>query len=281
MRTYGSIQTKFWTHRDVIGLSDQAKLLASYLLSSPHTNMLGCFRIPIGYIAEDLRWTIDTSTQALYDLANIHFLTYDAASGWVIIHNFLKYHLIENPNQGRSVAKLFEEIPKNIEFLLPLIINLLQQTKHLDEDLCGCLETLAKPFLNQEQEQNQEKKQEQEEMSGEPDVVNLNNYSFENTQSKQSSFKSQALEVLNFLNEKTGKAFRDSDTNLKLIIARLKSGATVMDCRQVIVRKNREWKSNPKMQEYLRPATLFNAEKFEQYMGELVLPPEEQEDGLP
>ncbi len=59
-------------------------------------------------------------------------------------------------------------------------------------------------------------------------------------------------------------------------MARLKSGATVMNCRQVIVRKNRDWKDDIKMAKYLRPATLFNDVKFEQYMGELVLPPEEK-----
>lgn len=276
MRTYGSIQTKFWTHRDVIGLSDQSKLLASYLLSSPHTNMLGCFRIPIGYIAEDLRWTIETATKALNDLSEIDFLTYDPTSGWVIIHNFLKYHPIENPNQGRSIAKLFDEIPQNLGFILDLVHKLSQQTKHLDDEFIDCLQTLSKPFRNQEQ--NQEQKQEQEDMSGEPDVLSSKDFPFEEIKSKNTSLNSQALEVLTFLNGKTGKAFRDSDANLKLIIARLKSGATVEDCRMVIARKNRDWKGNVKMQEYLRPATLFNAEKFEQYMGELVLPSEEIPD---
>jgi uncharacterized phage protein (TIGR02220 family) len=99
-------------------------------------------------------------------------------------------------------------------------------------------------------------------MSGKPDVAPLKFQNFE--------FKNQAIEVLNFLNEKTGRAFRPVDTNLKMIVARLKSGITVLDCRKVIVRKTREWKDNEKMVEYLRPATLFNATKFEQYVGEVV-----------
>jgi uncharacterized phage protein (TIGR02220 family) len=97
-------------------------------------------------------------------------------------------------------------------------------------------------------------------MSGKPDV--------------DSQFQSQAQEILEFLNEKTGREYRPVDTNLKLIIARLKSGATVGKCFQVIAKKTREWKNDPKMAEYLRPATLFNATKFEQYIGELVLPQE-------
>lgn len=96
-------------------------------------------------------------------------------------------------------------------------------------------------------------------MSGKPDA----------DPPKNSEFKSQAVEVLNFLNEKTGKHYRAVDANLKLIMARLKSGASVQDCKSVIAKKRREWVCDPKMVDYLRPATLFNATKFEQYVGEL------------
>lgn len=88
--------------------------------------------------------------------------------------------------------------------------------------------------------------------------------------------KNEATEVLQFLNLKTGRAFRVNDTNLKLIVARLKSGASVQDCKTVIARKHREWASDDKMWPYLRPATLFNATKFEQYIGECVTPDKEQ-----
>ena len=98
-------------------------------------------------------------------------------------------------------------------------------------------------------------------MSGKPDVPPLQ---------KNSEIKKQAREILSFLNSKTGKEFRMVDTNLNLIMARLKSGATVLDCRQVIAKKTREWKGNEQMVQYLRPSTLFNATKFEQYVGELV-----------
>lgn len=74
--------------------------------------------------------------------------------------------------------------------------------------------------------------------------------------------------ILEFLNGKTGKQFRPVTANLTLIRARLKEGATADDCRAVIARKFREWKGSD-MEKYLRPATLFNREKFAQYSGEL------------
>lgn len=281
MRQYGSIQTKFWSSTDIYHVSDQAKLLALYLLCSPHSNMLGCFRLPIAYVAEDLNWDCETATRAINELANLNFLTYETSCSWVQITNFLKYHPIENPNQGKSIAKLYNEVPKNLSFVPQLINNLLEQRQYLSEKFIQILETVMKPFPNQEQDQEQDQKQEQElSMSGKPDVVSFDEYlinkdEIASTQINNNDLKSQALEVLLFLNEKTGKAYRPVDSNLKLIIARLKTGATVLDCRQVIAKKTREWKGNAKMAEYLRPATLFNDTKFEQYMGELIIPPEE------
>lgn len=81
--------------------------------------------------------------------------------------------------------------------------------------------------------------------------------------------KEQAAEVLNFLNLKSGKSYRLVEANLEPIRMRLKSGVTVDDMKSVIALKCREWGNDEKMASYLRPATLFNRTKFEQYLGEL------------
>lgn len=281
MRTYGSIQTKFWTHPDIQKTSDQAKLLGAYLVSSSHTNMLGCFRVPVGYIAEDLKWNVDVVTKALDELAHINYLTYDTDHSWVFIHHFIKYNPIENPNQGRSIAKLFAETPKNLSFVSQLINQLLAHDEFFREDFRNTLETLSQPFRNQEQDQDQDQEQNQKQeqeifMSGKPDVdslgdneINIGKHQASPNHSN-ASLKEQATEILQFLNDKTERMYRPVETNLKLIMARLKSGVTRGQCFQVIAKKTREWKGDVKMDEYLRPATLFNATKFEQYVGELV-----------
>ena len=84
----------------------------------------------------------------------------------------------------------------------------------------------------------------------------------------QRELRLHALEILRFLNEKTGRNYREKDTNLRLIQARLRDGASVQDCKAVIARKWREWRDDPVMNKYCRPATLFGALKFEQYVGE-------------
>src|SRR3990167_5365678 len=90
-------------------------------------------------------------------------------------------------------------------------------------------------------------------------------------------FKSQAKEILTFLNEKAKRNYQPVEVNIDFIIHRLQEGATLKQCRQIIVRKARDWLSDPKMNQYLRPATLFNKTKFSQYVGELVVSVPEEE----
>ena len=83
----------------------------------------------------------------------------------------------------------------------------------------------------------------------------------------QGTFRSEAVEVLTFLNHKTGRNFQPRD-NLHFIVDRLKAGATVDQCRAIIGLKTAKWQGT-EMAMYLRPATLFNKTKFAQYLGEL------------
>ena len=82
-------------------------------------------------------------------------------------------------------------------------------------------------------------------------------------------YRAEAKTVLAFLNEKTSKNFRDVDSNLAFIEARLKSGIDVQTCKTLIARKVRDWTPNPEMAPYLRPETLFNKTKFETYLAEV------------
>lgn len=81
--------------------------------------------------------------------------------------------------------------------------------------------------------------------------------------------------VLEYLNKSTGKGFEfrnrtgDLTTNADRIIQRLKQGYTAEEMREVVHAKCAQWLNDDKMAEYLRPATLFAKENFEQYIGEL------------
>ncbi|MCD6039985.1 MAG: hypothetical protein K0S27_1385 [Gammaproteobacteria bacterium] len=280
MRSYGAIQTSFWGNVEAQQLSDQAKLLIAYLLTGPHTTMLGCFRLPKGYIESDLQWERDKSESALSELSRNNFVSYDDSSGWLLIQNFLRFNPICNPRQGVCIQRLFSVVPPHLALWKPLINSLLTHGKHLLSTFTDHLKTLqdsgdtVKKEDVTDQEQEEEQEQEQNKKKEELEEKNL----MIEKESK-STYAMQALEVLNFLNNKTGCSYRPVDNNLKWIIGRLHAGASVKDCCQVIAKKTREWHANPKMAEFLRPATLFHPSKFDQYVGQLIVPQEVAQHG--
>lgn len=91
-------------------------------------------------------------------------------------------------------------------------------------------------------------------------------------QAKKAKLAQDAKLVIDYLNAKTGSKYRYSKSSTKHIIARLGEGFTVDDCKSVIDKKCNEWLTDPKMQQYLRPETLF-AGKFEGYLNQPAAPP--------
>jgi len=81
-----------------------------------------------------------------------------------------------------------------------------------------------------------------------------------------------AFRAIAYLNYKAGRNFKVVPTSTKLIRARAKEGATMADFKAVIDRKCAEWLGDQNREQYLRPATLFNAEKFNNYLGQLGAP---------
>lgn len=79
----------------------------------------------------------------------------------------------------------------------------------------------------------------------------------------------EAEKILAHLNAAAGRDYRPVPSNIKLIRARLKEGATPAEIRAVIDLKVKQWAKDAKMAQYLRPDTLFNATKFAQYIGQL------------
>ena len=79
---------------------------------------------------------------------------------------------------------------------------------------------------------------------------------------------SAAKEAIEYLNLKTGARYRAVEANLKLVRARLSEGATLDEIRAVIDNKAREWAGTDSAK-YLRPETLFNATKYNQYAGQV------------
>lgn len=93
--------------------------------------------------------------------------------------------------------------------------------------------------------------------------------------------KDNALILINYLNEKSGRAFRESQQSMSPIIARLsESGVDLEGCKKVIERQCALWKGT-QQEEYLRPETLFGKTKFDGYWAAKDLPAKRFTDGKP
>ena len=78
----------------------------------------------------------------------------------------------------------------------------------------------------------------------------------------------KAVEVLDYLNLKTGKSFSvKNKNNLQNIGARLLDGFTALQLKTIIDKKSAEWLNDEKMNQYLNPETLFRPKKFEIYLN--------------
>lgn len=116
MRDYGKVHTGFWASDTLRDLDADAKLLAIYLLTSPHTTMLGAFRLPDAYACEDLGWTPERLRNCFETLSEVGFSNYCEKTKWVWVIKFLDFNRPENPNQWKAVAKLAAAIPDSVSF---------------------------------------------------------------------------------------------------------------------------------------------------------------------
>lgn len=79
--------------------------------------------------------------------------------------------------------------------------------------------------------------------------------------------------IIHFLNEQAGRTFTESAVNFSLVCARLKEvNCDVDGVKRMIIRQVARWKGDLKMDEYLRPKTLFGKSNFGEYYDNRDLP---------
>ena len=147
MREYGQVQCHFWQSPEALSLSDQGKLLALYLLTGPHSNGIGCYRLPDGYVMADFGWSQETVSKGFEELFQAGFAK--RFEGVVLIPNFLRWNGISNPNVANARQKEFEMLPKGEAKTLAARA-LLRFGKHWTEEFVTVLETLSKGLGKQE-----------------------------------------------------------------------------------------------------------------------------------
>jgi uncharacterized phage protein (TIGR02220 family) len=266
MRDYATVSPRFWvgkTGKQIRAAGAAVQIVALYLMTSPNANMLGLYYLPIAYLAHETGLAPEAAQAALQKLREIGFCDYDDTAECAWVYEMAKFQIGAQLNEGdkrcTGVQREYLGLPVN-RFLRPFFqkyVSRFHMTKprdempEIDKPLGSPLEAPSMPLRSQEQEQEQELTT----LSGKPEL--------------NASFKADAISILALLNERTGRGYKPVDANIELIAARLKDGATVDEVRAVVERKCQQWRGDEKMDEYLRPKTLFNRTNFAQYQGEL------------
>lgn len=81
-------------------------------------------------------------------------------------------------------------------------------------------------------------------------------------------YKADIQRVLYCLKVKTEATFQDRGKVRDIIMTRFDDGYTPEDLFDAIIAMSRKWMGDPKMQQYLRPATLFAPSKIDGYIAE-------------
>lgn len=255
MRDYSRVSPKFWigeTGKKLKKAGAEAVVVGLYLMTSPHSNMLGLFYQPELLIAHETGLGIEGASKGLLRCIEAGFCAYDRESEMVWVFEMARFQiaekLSESDKRSIGVQNEYNQLPENpfLAAFYDRYVKAFNLTKKRESKVfeLSPSEAPSEPHRSQEQEQEQE----QEDMSGTP---------------------SAAKDVLGYLNAKANRNFQPVPANTKLIAARIREGATVEQLKAVVDAKVRDWAHDPKMCEYLRPATLFNAEKFGQYSGAL------------
>lgn len=140
MREYGQIQCAFWQSDDAQQFSDVGKLLATYLMTGPHSNGIGCYRCPDGYIMEDLGWSAEKVSKGFAELFGKGFVY--RFEGVVFIPNFLRWNNIANPNVAKARIAEFVALPKG-EAKSRAALAVIEFCRFLDDDQIAYLETVT------------------------------------------------------------------------------------------------------------------------------------------
>jgi hypothetical protein len=159
MRDYGVVHSTYWTSATSHDFSDDAKLLGCYLLTGPHSSALGCFRMPDGYVTDDLIWNIERVKKGFNELSQKGWADRCETTKWVLIRNYLKFNPPQNPNQVVSLRRLASQVPENCTLINDLKTALLEhcgrfEQGELFDSKVNPSGTVAKQSPNQDQDQN-------------------------------------------------------------------------------------------------------------------------------
>ncbi len=123
MRDYAKLSPTFWTGETGKALrrrGSEAVIVALYLVSSPHSNMLGLFYQPIPYMAHETGLGQQGAAKGLQACVELGFCSYDADADMVWVHEMAAWQIAGELKPAdlrcKGIQKDYDGLP-NCRFL--------------------------------------------------------------------------------------------------------------------------------------------------------------------
>lgn len=141
MGRYANIHSGIWTDQKIPNLSLEERLYFIYLLTSPHSNMIGFYRLPLMYACYDMRVDEKQIKKWNDSLIKAEMIAYEYATDMVLILNYLKYNPILNIKQAKGALNQVKNLPHN-----GLYNRFLQCIDKYANEYRGIFDTLSIPY---------------------------------------------------------------------------------------------------------------------------------------
>lgn len=248
MAEYGRIYKKLWRNKKFKKSTDDGKIVILYVYTSPHSNMIGYYYLPIEYIVVDLKWTPARIKKAFREGLDKGFFEYDFESNIVMVSRWFEYNGNFNTNQLKKAVGELSEVPDN------------QLAQQFESYVKGFSEPLWEAFRK-----------------GIPKKT-LCSVTVPGTIPVTIETDIPFEEIIKDLNEKADKKYRYTGLGTQdLIKARWSEGWRLPDFQAVHTNKCRDWLGDAEYNKYLRPETLYRPKHFESYLNEKEILSEEDQ----
>lgn len=177
MRDYAKVAPHFWigaTGKRIRSYGPEAQVVALYLVSSPHANMIGLYHMPLAYLSADTGLPIEGATKALECLIEAGFCGYDKGAEVVWVYEMARYQIGEQLKPGDKqclgTQNTYNAVPGN-SFLSAFyekyrtafnLSTCRSSVGGIEGPSHGSSQAPTKPLRSQEQEQEREQEQEQD-----------------------------------------------------------------------------------------------------------------------
>lgn len=129
---YHRVYPRIWTNPEFRAWSEDARLAALYLLTCPHRNSEGLFRLPMPWVEYELQWAADRTERAFVELERHAFIERDTSVDLVHLVNALRWNRPAGPKQIKGAVNQLAEVPPS-----PLRLHYLERCDELNPALAA------------------------------------------------------------------------------------------------------------------------------------------------